>query len=144
MRPLLLFFFLMGCSPRIDYQGCPHHNFDPGQIQKGLDTKEKVVERFGTPTLISLLNGKEEQWYYLTRITKSLAFLNPQVVEQKNLTVVFNREGIVKEVHYSEPKAIPKVSPASEKTKTKDYEESAVRDFVTHLSKVYKKGPPSS
>lgn len=93
--PLLL----TGCLTTSTSRG---YNLDRLNQQKsaiitGKTTASDVVRILGTPSTTSTYG--EETWYYIASKTKSVAFLNPKITEQKVLAVAFNNAGNVSHIN---------------------------------------------
>jgi outer membrane protein assembly factor BamE (lipoprotein component of BamABCDE complex) len=105
------------CAPRVDVRG---HVFDPdalAQIRPGQQSRDQVAEVLGTPTAVGTFD--ENRWLYISSQTETLAFYDPDVIEQKVVVVEFDQAGIVKEItSYTEADA-QEVDPVDRKTPTK-------------------------
>ena len=96
------------------------HVLDPdalAQIQPGLQSREQVAEVLGTPTTVGTFD--ENRWFYISSRTESLAFFDPEVIEQKVVVVEFDRAGIVKEITSYTKADAQDVDPVDRKTPTK-------------------------
>ncbi|MEP9347377.1 outer membrane protein assembly factor BamE [Xanthobacter sp. KR7-225] len=58
------------------------------QIPVG-SSQEQVLLVLGTPSTVATVNG--EVFYYISQTTKKVAFLKPEVVDQKVLAVYFDK-----------------------------------------------------
>lgn len=58
------------------------------QIPVG-SSQEQVLLVLGTPSTVATVNG--EVFYYISQTTKKVAFLKPEIVEQKVLAVYFDK-----------------------------------------------------
>lgn len=66
------------------------------QIQVG-SSREQVQLVLGTPSTTATISG--EAFYYISqRAQRSVAFMNPEVVDQKVLAVYFDEKGKVREI----------------------------------------------
>jgi outer membrane protein assembly factor BamE (lipoprotein component of BamABCDE complex) len=52
-------------------------------------SQEQVLLVLGTPSTVATVNG--EVFYYISQTTKKVAFLKPEIVEQKVLAVYFDK-----------------------------------------------------
>ncbi len=57
----------------------------------GVHTRDDVTKLIGTPSTTSLFD--DDNWYYIKRVTQQVAFLEPVVMDQKIVAIVFNEEG---------------------------------------------------
>lgn len=88
---------LAACSPRTDTHG---HLVDPealAQVKAGEQTKEQVQNLLGSPSSVGAFD--QNTWYYISKQTQQVAFLEPTVLEQQVIEVDFDSKGIVKSVH---------------------------------------------
>src|SRR5262245_21785006 len=75
--------FLSGCTPTYDTRG---NLPDPDavlQIQPGVDDRRQVAELLGSPSTIATFNSRT--WYYISKKTKTVSFLDPEVLDQEVL-----------------------------------------------------------
>jgi outer membrane protein assembly factor BamE (lipoprotein component of BamABCDE complex) len=81
------------CTPRIDQRGNKPDEDQVVQINPGVDDKIRVAELIGTPSTISTFDDRT--WYYISKRTETIGFLDPQVTDQQVLAVTFDADGIV-------------------------------------------------
>ncbi|WP_173983421.1 outer membrane protein assembly factor BamE [Magnetospirillum sp. SS-4] len=85
---------VIACSPEIELRG----NLPPPeqlqQVAIGKTTREEVQSLLGTPSSIAPFG--DETWHYISNVTERTAFFEPEVKERKVITVVFDRNGIVR------------------------------------------------
>ncbi len=87
---------LVACSPRITTHG---HVPDPealARIQPGVHNELEVAQFLGTPSTTVLFG--EPTWLYITERTEAIAFLEPDVVDQRVVAIAFNDSGVVSQV----------------------------------------------
>ena len=89
---------LCGCSPTVDQRGNLPDPDKLATIRPGATTKDEVVKILGTPSSIGVFNDKS--WYYISRRTEQLAFLDPDVLDQQVYIVDFDERGVVKAVDH--------------------------------------------
>ena len=82
-----------GCSARIDQRGNKPDEDQVVQINPGIDDKIRVSELIGTPSTISTFDDRT--WYYISKRTETVGFLDPDVTDQEILAITFNEEGVV-------------------------------------------------
>lgn len=63
------------------------------QIKPGVTDKQQVIKLIGSPSTVASFD--DNVWYYISRQTKQVAFLKPDVLKQKVVIVHFNDKGIV-------------------------------------------------
>ncbi len=102
LRNILLMSVL--CTPLIacDYvQESKGYRLDPEQLAKvepGVADKDAVVETLGSPSSISTFPDNGEAWYYISRTTEHMAFLEKTVLEQNVIVVKFDENDVVEVV----------------------------------------------
>lgn len=84
---------LGGCTRIVDRQGYLADEELVQAVTAGVDNKASVEKTLGRPTFVSEWNPNE--WYYLARSTKQLAFLRPVATAQDMLKVTFDAQGNV-------------------------------------------------
>ena len=85
-------------------------------IAPGVDNKASVEGSLGRPTFASQFGP--EEWFYVSRDTKALAFRSPHPVAQTVLRVRFDPTGNVAAVDRLGMDQIARISPAGDKTPT--------------------------
>ncbi len=83
------------CS-RIDSRG---NLADPdllAGIKAGQHTREEVAEILGSPSSISIFD--KERWYYISKLTETTAFFEPEVLERKVVVLSFDEKGVLREI----------------------------------------------
>lgn len=94
---VLVMIGLVGCTPRTNTYG---NMVDPellGQIKAGEQTKEQVQNLLGTPSSVAPFD--QNTWYYISKQTQQIAFLEPTVLDQQVIEIDFDSKGTVKNVH---------------------------------------------
>jgi outer membrane protein assembly factor BamE (lipoprotein component of BamABCDE complex) len=87
---------LTQCQPTIDSRGYVPNPEALGQIEPGRQTRKEVQHILGTPSSVAAFN--DDAWLYISRKTKTVAFFEPQVLEQNVVVVEFDGAGVVKDV----------------------------------------------
>ncbi|MFL6735342.1 MAG: outer membrane protein assembly factor BamE [Sphingomicrobium sp.] len=85
-------------------------------IQVGVDNKDSVAKTLGRPTFTGEFG--ENDWYYVSRDTQTLAFRSPQVTKQTVLHVRFDQAGNVSAVNTTGKEQIASVDPYGKTTPT--------------------------
>lgn len=91
-------------------------------IQPGVDNKQSVERTLGRPSFIGQFN--QNDWYYVSRDTKSLAFRGPAVLDQSVVHVRFDAAGNVVAVNRTGKELIASIDPESAETPTLGRERS--------------------
>jgi len=85
-----------GCTPRVDVRG---NLPDPElleEIRAGGFGRDDVAQLLGSPSTTAMFEN--ETWFYVSQKTQTVAFLEPEVVEQTVVVVQFENTGEVKSV----------------------------------------------
>jgi len=89
---------LAACSAQIDQRGNMPDADAVLSIEPGVQTKDQVTQLLGTPSAVGTFDDKN--WYYISKRTKTLAFFDPDVIDQQVLVIKFDDSGIVKKVDF--------------------------------------------
>lgn len=81
------------CTPVSAQHGFVADNPDALSVQVGVDTKETVRARLGTPSTVSALEG--EAWYYVSQTQERFAFYTPETVARTVIAVRFDDNDVV-------------------------------------------------
>lgn len=84
------------CTPTIDQRGNLPHPELLAQIQPGKSTRDDVMAVLGTPSATMTYGG--ETWHYISAKTETTAFFEPVTLERKVVSVVFDDQGVVREL----------------------------------------------
>jgi outer membrane protein assembly factor BamE (lipoprotein component of BamABCDE complex) len=105
-----------GCSRVQDIQGYVVDETLVTAIQPGVDNKESVMGTLGRPTFTGTFD--QNDWYYVSRTTKNLAFRNPRPNTQTVLHVRFDPSGNVASVDRKGLEQVVSIDPMNDKTPT--------------------------
>ena len=98
----LLAIGLGACVASVDQRGNLPEPEKIAQIQPGSTTRDQVVKILGTPSSTGVFNDKS--WYYISRKTSRVAFLDPDVLDQQVFVVNFDGRGVVNGIDHKELK----------------------------------------
>ncbi len=87
---------LTACAARVDSRGNLPDGEALARIKIGEVSKMEVQEVLGSPSSVAAFNDNE--WYYISKRTETVAFYRPKVVESKILVLRFDRAGVLKEM----------------------------------------------
>lgn len=79
------------CAPVVATQGFQAVDAKPQDVEVGVDTRETVLAKLGTPSTTSTFEA-ENVWYYLTQTTQRYTYNKPQV-SQRTVTEITFAEG---------------------------------------------------
>lgn len=87
---------LGGCQTAIDVRGFVPDDESLSRIEVGKQNKDDVRELLGTPSTVGLFG--DETWLYISRRTSTYAFLEPKILEQKVVAILFDEQGSVTDI----------------------------------------------
>jgi outer membrane protein assembly factor BamE (lipoprotein component of BamABCDE complex) len=107
---------LAGCAGVRAHRGAVLDPELTAGIQVGVDNKDSVAKTLGRPTFTGEFD--ENDWYYVSRDTQTLAFRSPQVTKQTVLHVRFDPAGNVAAVNTTGKELIASIDPSGKRTPT--------------------------
>ena len=110
-------------------------------LQAGVDNRESVEKTLGRPTFVSQFG--QQDWYYVSRNTKQLAFAVPSAVDQTVLRVRFDAAGNVAGIDKAGMERIAKINPEGKITPTLGRERSFFEDLFGNIGTVGSSGQGS-
>ena len=93
---LLCITIAAGCSPIADKRGYVRNETKLQSIQIGVDNKESVYQRLGSPSTTGSLGS--DVWYYITSLEERFAFLAPKVTHRAIRAVAFDEDDLVADI----------------------------------------------
>lgn len=123
-----------GCSQLKGRQG---YIVDPvltDSVSVGVDNRESVEKTLGRPTFVGQFSNNE--YYYVSRETRQLAFAKPRPISQQVLRVRFDPAGNVVAVDRTGIELVSKVSPSGDKTPTLGRSRSFFEDIFGNIGAV--------
>ena len=103
-------------------------------ITPGVDNRESVEKTLGRPTFVGQFSDNE--YYYVSRETRQLAFAKPRPISQQVLRVRFDAAGNVTAVDRTGIELVSKISPEGDKTPTLGRERSFFEDIFGNIGAV--------
>lgn len=125
---------LPGCTRIRTHQGYLVDKLLVDSIQPGIDNRASVEGSLGRPTFTSQFGGDE--YYYVARDMRQLAFANPKAVDSTVLRVRFDAAGNVVAVDRTGLDKIVRVSPAGDKTPTLGRDRSLFEEIFGNIGTV--------
>lgn len=93
---LAAFVALAGCTPTIDQRGNLPNPEQLQMIKAGKSTRDDVLSALGTPSTTMTYGG--ETWHYISARTETKAFFAPEFTDRQVVSIVFDRNGVVRDV----------------------------------------------
>ena len=103
-------------------------------IQPGIDNRASVEKSLGRPSFASQFG--QQDWYYVSRQTKQLAFATPSPTTQLVLRVRFDEGGNVAAVDKAGLEKVVKINPEGDKTPTLGRKRSFFEDLFGNIGTV--------
>lgn len=100
-------------------------------IAPGVDNRASVERTLGRPTFTGQFN--ENQWYYVSRDTRQLAFNAPRAHEQTVLRVTFDPAGNVSNVERTGVELAKNISPNGDQTPTRGRDRSFFEELFGNI-----------
>lgn len=96
-------------------------------VQPGVDNKASVEKTIGRPTFAGEFNANE--WYYISRNTRQIAFLQPKAVSQSITKISFDAKGNVAKVETRGLEQVANIHPNGDKTPTLGRNQGLLEDI---------------
>ncbi len=107
---------LGGCLGIKEHKGYVLDKELASTVQVGVDNKESVTKTLGRPTFTGQFDAND--WYYVARDTKTVAFRSQKVLDQDVLHVRFDPAGNVASVNMTDESLVANINPVNDKTPT--------------------------
>ena len=133
---------LAACAPTIDKRGNLPEPDKLAEIHPGTTTREQVVKILGTPSSTGVFDDKK--WYYISRRTKQVAFLDPDVLDQQVYIVNFDDKGVVRGVDHKDLKDGQDIAPAPGATPAPGRELTFLEQVLGNIGRFNKGGAGSA
>lgn len=111
------------------------------EIHPGVTTRDQVTKILGTPSSTGVFDNK--QWYYISRRTERVAFLDPDVVDQQVYVINFNDNGVVKDIAHKGLKDARDIEPAPGATPAPGRELTFLEQVLGNIGRFNKGGSGS-
>jgi outer membrane protein assembly factor BamE (lipoprotein component of BamABCDE complex) len=125
---------LAGCAAQRAHKGAVIDQQLASSIQAGVDNKASVEKLLGRPTFTGEFTPND--WYYVARDTKQVAFRNPRVATQTVLHVSFDPKGNVIAVNRTGRELVMNVNPTKRETPTLGRRRSFFEELFGNIGSV--------
>ena len=126
------------CTPRIDQRGNKPDEDQVVLINPGVDDKNRVAELIGTPSAISTFNDRT--WYYISKRTETVAFFDPETVDQEVLAISFDDSGVVDNMRIYGPEDGRTIAYVDRTTPTEGNELTLIQQLLGNLGRFNPQG----
>jgi outer membrane protein assembly factor BamE (lipoprotein component of BamABCDE complex) len=79
------------CTPITSFQGFQAIDAKPQDVQAGVDTRETVRAKLGTPSVVSTFDP--DVWYYVSQVTENQSFYRQRLIRRDVVAISFNKGG---------------------------------------------------
>jgi outer membrane protein assembly factor BamE (lipoprotein component of BamABCDE complex) len=124
---------LAGCGIPVNQRGNLPKPDALAQIKPGETDKQTVQRLLGTPSTVASFDDKT--WYYISRETKEIAFLRPEVLDQQVIAIHFDDNGIVIGVDHKGKKDAQSVAPNPNATPAQGREFTFLEQLIGNFGK---------
>ena len=107
---------LGGCVGTKEHRGYVLDQELASAIQVGVDNKDSVTKTLGRPTFTGQFD--QNDWYYVSRETKAIAFRSQKVMDQDVVHIRFDAAGNVAAVNRTDETLVARIDPVDDKTPT--------------------------
>lgn len=123
-----------GCSRIAGHQGYLLDTQLVATVQPGVDNKQSVQKTLGLPSFTGQFT--QNDWYYVARETRQLAFGKPRPVEQTVLHVRFDPTGNVESVTQMGIDQVASIDPVKAETPTLGRKRGFFEDLFGNIGRV--------
>jgi outer membrane protein assembly factor BamE (lipoprotein component of BamABCDE complex) len=123
-----------GCSRVRGHQGYIADATLVDAIKPGVDNRESVTRTLGRPTFAGQFDAND--WYYVDRETKQLAFALPTPTKQTVLHISFDPAGNVTAVNKTGLEKVASIHPVRDKTPTLGSNRSFFQELFGNIGQV--------
>lgn len=123
-----------GCTQLKGRQGYVADPVLTNAITPGVDNRDSVERTLGRPTFVGQFSDNE--YFYLSRETRQLAFASPRPIDQQVLRVRFDANGNVAAVDRTGLDLVSRLSPHGGKTPTLGRDRSFFEDIFGNIGAV--------
>jgi outer membrane protein assembly factor BamE (lipoprotein component of BamABCDE complex) len=125
---------LGGCTRIVEHQGYLVDEPLIAAIQPGVDNRASVEGTLGRPTFVGQFD--QNDWYYVSRNTRQLAFNMPRPSDQVVLRVHFDANGNVESVSRSGLELAVNIDPSNEETPTLGSQRNLFQELFGNIGAV--------
>ena len=122
------------CTPLRAHQGYIVDVDLVNSVQPGVDNRQSVQQTLGRPTFASQFGAQD--WYYVARDTRNLAFQKPKPNAQITLKLTFDQAGNVTSITRTGLEQVASLSPSSKETPTLGKKRGIFEDLFGNIGTV--------
>jgi outer membrane protein assembly factor BamE (lipoprotein component of BamABCDE complex) len=130
---------LGSCSPIVQTRGNTPDPILLGQIEPGELSRDDIANMLGSPSSIATFG--EETWYYISIQTETIAFFEPDILEQQVVAIAFDDSGMVASVSTYGLDDAQDIEPSTRVTPTGGRELTVLEQLFGNLGRFAGKQP---
>ena len=130
---------IAGCASQNAHKGAVINTQLAGTIQPGVDNKASVEKLLGRPTFTGEFTPND--WYYVSRDTRQVAFRNPRTTKETVLHINFDQKGNVAAINRTGKELAMNVNPTKRSTPTLGRQKSFFEELFGNIGTVGAGGP---
>ena len=123
-----------GCARIVGHQGYLIDTQLVSTVRPGVDNKQSVQKLLGLPSFTGQFTDND--WYYVARTTKQLAFGSPKPTEETVLHIRFDEAGNVAAVEQTGLERVAQIDPVDDKTPTLGRKHGFFEDLFGNIGRV--------
>ncbi len=81
---------ISACTPSVSFQGYQAIEARPAEVKVGVDTKNAVRARLGTPSSVSTFDPNT--WFYISQVNQRQAFYRPNTIRRDVVAISFSKD----------------------------------------------------
>lgn len=124
---------LAACGVPVDQRGNLPKPDALAQIKPGVTDEATVTRLLGTPSAKASFDPNT--WYYISRETKQVAFLRPEILDQQVFAVHFDDKGVVTSVEHKGLKDAQAMTPNPKATPAQGREFTFLEQLIGNFGK---------
>lgn len=125
---------IAGCASQNAHKGAVINTRLAGSIQPGVDNKGSVEKLLGRPTFTGEFTPND--WYYVSRDTRQVAFRNPRTTKETVLHINFDQKGNVAAINHTGKELAMNVNPTKRSTPTLGRQKSFFEELFGNIGTV--------
>ena len=138
---LIIAFALSACVATENKSGQVIRKEALESLKEGESTKDDVLGKLGSPSTVS--DFGPERWYYMSKTTKTVAVLSPEVTDLKVVEIEFSDDGKIKHLTKFTKADMKNLSYAQDKTPTAGQEYTLIKQLLGNIGR-FNKEPADS
>ena len=128
-----LVLMLVACAPLTNQRGNTPDPVELSKIEPGAQSRDDVANMLGSPTSIASFGN--ETWYYISTQTETIAFYEPDVVDQRVVAIAFDDDGMVASVRTYGLEDAREIEPVARVTPTGGREMTFLEQLIGNVGR---------